>query len=435
MASSYNPFLLPADSSFSLSLNFSPPLSAALCSAPYQTPLNYVGAKIVRPESLLEKEIMRKKNQKKRKANPADSATVNATYVDVAEREKSSRGEEDDVQQHSFPPAAKSAKEAAVTEKIATKEEAKSKAESEKTTFEYYRQLALDRKREILKNEMEQAGISSFDFSGQDRHIGDEWDLSRKCPSAITETVRWHWFDNSEKKQLFEGCVFDKSIASSFAAEITSFLVRVQVERDAEGDRMGMRRLPYLVVPEVWGRMFTDRLDTSSAAPKGSANKDDNNCKDNREDDGNGETLTAASTITVPLRVTSRLDKALKIVTADLISRGMHIGDGSKFGGDYLIYDGDREERHAMGCLRVYRTTSGGRFPNLNPHDVTSFVRTMNTVGKIAIVAIVDLDEETGEGRFGYVDLVLEKVLENRAHKRRGEKEKRKDMTKNLEKI
>jgi len=124
-------------------------------------------------------------------------------------------------------------------------------------------------------------------------------------------------------------------------------------------------------------------------------------------------------------------DRALEIVLSDLVEKGCHVGDGCKFGGDFLCYDGDREERHAFACVRVFDRVED--WPCLSPVDLTGFVRTMNTVGKICILACVS---ELGSGEYcvSYVDLILEKVLSNRAHKRKNEKIARKDMSKNLHK-
>ena len=104
-----------------------------------------------------------------------------------------------------------------------------------------------------------------------------------------------------------------------------------------------------------------------------------------------------------------------------------HISDGAKFGCDYLLYDGPRQERHAFAGLRILPPMTTG-FP-VNAYDLAGYVRCLNTAGKLALLAtsiVVDDDdddtttshhEETTTTRrrqrrkILFVDLALEKVV------------------------
>jgi tRNA splicing endonuclease len=83
----------------------------------------------------------------------------------------------------------------------------------------------------------------------------------------------------------------------------------------------------------------------------------------------------------------------------------LHVGDGSKFGCDYLVYDGDREVRHAFAGVRV--VPEGG---SIEIGDVTGWVRAMNKAGKISVLCYVENERgRRGRRRMGFVDSVLEK--------------------------
>ncbi|GMI33342.1 hypothetical protein TrCOL_g275 [Triparma columacea] len=83
----------------------------------------------------------------------------------------------------------------------------------------------------------------------------------------------------------------------------------------------------------------------------------------------------------------------------------LHVGCGSKFGCDYLVYDGDREVRHAFAGVRV--VPEGG---SIEIGDVTGWVRAMNKAGKIAVLCYVENERgRRGRRRMGFVDSVLEK--------------------------
>jgi len=185
-----------------------------------------------------------------------------------------------------------------------------------------------------------------------------------------------------------------------------------------------------------------------------------------------------------------------------------YVSCGAKFGADYLVYDGPRDERHAFAGLRVLSRftnsmtlstaiatsssllstdkdltiSSETDLPLPTAYSLTSFVRCLNTAGKLALLATVEEvevivpDNEIPKGssgnnndqktiitrnknnvtdennddhgsssktastthyRVAFVDVALEKVLDVHKRKRGSSKkrlQKRRDVTQNLAK-
>lgn len=149
-----------------------------------------------------------------------------------------------------------------------------------------------------------------------------------------------------------------------------------------------------------------------------------------------------------------------------------YVSCGAKFGTDFLIYDGPRDERHAFAGLKVLSATTTststttmmaasptktGRndpprpttLPLPTAYSLTSFVRCLNTAGKVALLAtaipvvedVMNDDDTKNAGgdndgnnssnerlssspkhktyKVLFVDVALEKVLDAPTHKRR----------------
>mmetsp|Transcript_47611 Transcript_47611/g.115991 ORF Transcript_47611/g.115991 Transcript_47611/m.115991 type:complete len:251 (+) Transcript_47611:1-753(+) len=148
---------------------------------------------------------------------------------------------------------------------------------------------------------------------------------------------------------------------------------------------------------------------------------------------------------------------------------------GAKFGCDFLIYDGPRHERHAFAGLKILSSSTtldhvsvihdcreytqqqqeeekeeeeectnqkANSSSSLSPtvslplptaYSLTSFVRCLNTAGKLALIATVvtsPVDNENSKNDEDYhvlfVDVALEKVLDAPTHKRKQYHNKRK---------
>ena len=136
--------------------------------------------------------------------------------------------------------------------------------------------------------------------------------------------------------------------------------------------------------------------------------------------------------------------------------QNLRISCGAKFGCDYLLYDGHRQDRHAFAGLRICMYTeefntkssfdcSSGKiscckddndpsnfeFPLLSTFELSGFVRVLNTAGKLALLALVRIEEiEHKQMNGGHrskrqrvckvsiIDLALEKVLTAPSHSR-----------------
>ena len=164
-----------------------------------------------------------------------------------------------------------------------------------------------------------------------------------------------------------------------------------------------------------------------------------------------------------------------------------YISCGAKFGSDFLVYDGPRDQRHAFAGLRVLSRFTGSmtttasesmltpsspsqndtnstksvsnndnfvELPLPTAYSLTGFVRCLNTAGKLALLATVDevsddnhgndtIERSFGVGkkryRVAFVDVALEKVMDVHKRKNRGRSDKKKlqkrrDVTQTLSK-
>merc|ERR1712028_1800 len=138
-----------------------------------------------------------------------------------------------------------------------------------------------------------------------------------------------------------------------------------------------------------------------------------------------------------------------------------YVSCGAKFGADFLIYDGPREERHAFAGLRILSPplSQSSALPLPSAYSLTSFVRCLNTAGKLALLATVEeiqhskeedddddddgvvvLDDDvhkqeeggkdcnkkiaTTQYQVAFVDVALEKVLDVHKQKKKSSKKK-----------
>jgi hypothetical protein len=177
-----------------------------------------------------------------------------------------------------------------------------------------------------------------------------------------------------------------------------------------------LRPMPYQVVPEVWQRLRPASLITGGVAVA----------------DSQPQPELDATTVSDPIVEISAAEKSEWIsctvrppcppfdATSEAIVRvlhaaGLHVSCGSKFGADFLLYDGPRQARHAFAGLRVYsgdpisaaiakdagdlsHGAESGKdesvahdaqlpWPLPGAHDVAGYVRCLNTAGKLALVA------------------------------------------------
>ena len=159
--------------------------------------------------------------------------------------------------------------------------------------------------------------------------------------------------------------------------------------RPAEETRQkeDLRPMPYRLVPEVWSRLRPARLGTLDTVPTTTTPALLEN-----------ESMQAATLRAAPFDTHTAAVLQLLHVGSDL-----HLSCGAKFGCDYLIYDGPRCERHAFAGLRMVPLSD-----EPTAYNLSGYVRTLNTAGKLALLACVK--EEKGQYHVAIIDLALVKI-------------------------
>jgi hypothetical protein len=205
--------------------------------------------------------------------------------------------------------------------------------------------------------------------------------------------------------QQIQDVVVDDVLGGQWAEALKKSMVPAEATRQREE----MRPMPYQLVPETWVRMRPTLGESPSVA----------------------EVVAKAASPPVPadekawsycqIRPTTRLDADLAAVV-QLLHRGtnLHLSCGAKFGCDFLLYDGSRNERHAFAGLRVLHCehnssnndATSSDLPLPTAYDMAGYVRCLNTAGKLSLLATVVTDDTTNTRRVALVDLALEKILQ-----------------------
>ena len=205
--------------------------------------------------------------------------------------------------------------------------------------------------------------------------------------------------------QLTPDVVVDDVLGGQWAEALKKSMVPAEATRQREE----MRPMPYQLVPETWVRMrptlrespSTVEVEAEAASPPAPADE--------------------KAWSFCQIRPTTPLDADLAAVV-QLLHRGtnLHLSCGAKFGCDFLLYDGSRNERHAFAGLRVLHFDSNNdknnndatALPLPTAYDMAGYVRCLNTAGKLSLLATVVKDEKTNTRRVALVDLALEKILQ-----------------------
>ena len=286
-----------------------------------------------------------------------------------------------------------------------------------------------------------------------------------------------------EKVKDQPNIIINDNLATKWAETLHKGIKIEEIERNKED----LRPLAYKLMPEAWTRLRPTSKDSEKSAEKSTEveiAKDEN---DDRTKESNPQVMDMNSS---PLQegeevlsltcknIRSTLsdnelrwyDKTHEIVYSCIHKQfpNFHISCGSKFGCDYLIYDGCRMERHAFAGLRILTSPvqnlheiltndiddedhDDKLFPLPKPHNLTGYVRCLNTAGKLALLALVvkegstETTDETEQQdpssniscckyHVAIVDLALEKVLTAQAHVRKKAKKNRKVVGLNLDK-
>jgi len=239
--------------------------------------------------------------------------------------------------------------------------------------------------------------------------------------------------------------VMDDDLSCKWATELRQSMLPAEEIRHRED----LRPLPYILQPEVWKRNRPPVLgDTRS-------NREETNGNDvggqhpmvsgaSRPNDDSADGRDWAFCRIHPVGSVPDNCRVDHEVVIQLLHFGtnIHISCGAKFGCDYLLYDGPRQDCHAFAGLRVLHCRQNSRdlssvpaalpqLPIPSTYDMTAYVRCLNTAGKLALVATVvrEDDEDATKGSTSYrvaiVDLALEKVVVGRPRNTRKNKNKK----------
>jgi len=285
-----------------------------------------------------------------------------------------------------------------------------------------------------------------------------------------------HLLSTSYPQTIEESYVVDDQLAHTWATHIRKEIAIAEELRSREP----IRPLAYNIIPEVWTRMRPSAASASATPTEygGGENIDE----DVTDLNINYQVISKSYHNVPPMSAISTIDDTNK--KNDLFcfasmgkSNGdshsnfieddhhiifnqlhgpkfnLHISCGAKFGCDFLLYDGPREERHAFAGLRILHSSSspstattaaGEVLPIATPYDLSGFVRGLNTAGKLALLATVLRDSSSNSGslpaaaKIAFVDLALEKDLTAPTHKKKKQtttQQKRKEMGRNLSKV
>mmetsp|Transcript_24651 Transcript_24651/g.37455 ORF Transcript_24651/g.37455 Transcript_24651/m.37455 type:complete len:471 (-) Transcript_24651:1023-2435(-) len=230
----------------------------------------------------------------------------------------------------------------------------------------------------------------------------------------------------SERRRALR-CTFDEDLSTKWAREIRSSLSDSEKVRNEED----MRPMAYQLVPEAWNRLRPVGLFTKDGGSR------------DEHDFSKGMSFQHKSTSNHDVehewsRMSLRhemdnLDVDKSTIFSLLMSQtDLHIACGAKFGSDFLLYDGPRNERHAFAGLRVLNSLPQ-EVPT--PYDLHGYVRCLNTAGKLSLLAKVDRNTDHGNTiKVAIVDLALEKILSAPRHSWRSVTKARREVGKNLAK-
>jgi tRNA splicing endonuclease len=230
----------------------------------------------------------------------------------------------------------------------------------------------------------------------------------------------------------------DDDFGLKWAEQLKQEFVQAEEKRNQEN----MRPMVYRLIPEVWSRL----------RPRQTNDKPQNMGEERMEHiehDERKKSILCQNIRSIPLQ------ESYDHVSASIYQclfrnfQSLRISCGAKFGCDYLLYDGHRQDRHAFAGLRVcmyteeFNTKSSSNcssgiiscykddndpsnleFPLLSTFELSGFVRVLNTAGKLALLALVRIEEIEHEQMDGgsrskiqrvckvsIIDLALEKVL------------------------
>jgi hypothetical protein len=293
---------------------------------------------------------------------------------------------------------------------------------------------------------------------------------SRLVPAILSPPMAWQFYTSQSLSQP-EGhkritIIYDHSLSQEWADRLHTYRVLPAENLRNQED---LRPLAYRLKPEPWQRMrpsleakplLTFLFQELDSAGDAAENIQEGYSPFPKSSPWISMTCRPPST-KLTSGGTLGHDHILAIVFEYLHRETpYYVSCGAKFGSDFLLYDGPREERHAFAGLRVLSSSHGMSgdhskegdgnsssailLPLPTAYSLTSYVRCLNTAGKLALLATVvstsveakiTVEPSLPQYQVLFVDVALEKVLEAPTHKRkRNAQSIRKDVTKNLAK-
>jgi hypothetical protein len=249
---------------------------------------------------------------------------------------------------------------------------------------------------------------------------------------------------------------YDECLTQNWANALKASMCPAEHVRQQED----MRPMAYQLAPEPWNRLRPAASSISETKletiPRYIECGDEEDKK--KEQPGEDEALQteiqqARDWVSIIIRPpVLSFDSDVSIVFEFLYRQTpFYVSCGAKFGCDFLLYDGPRDERHAFAGLRIFsspsrpaRNNTQGiepisetpELPLPTAYTMAGYVRCLNTAGKLALIATVvrDRDDTKSLYRICFVDLALEKILSAPTHQRRARTTVRRDVSQNLAK-
>jgi tRNA splicing endonuclease len=209
----------------------------------------------------------------------------------------------------------------------------------------------------------------------------------------------------------------DDDLAKQWAQQIQESMLPVERQREKED----IRQMPYKLVPEVWTRLRP--VDVFIAGDDKQASIIDKKSSSPKPLERSPE-----YSLTMLRHSSSLYDESAYLIFRHLHQHyNLHLACGARFGCDYLLYDGQREDKHSFAGLRIYNVTDNNQMlPIPSAYDMHGFVRAMNTARKIALVATVLRSScNPNVAQIAIVDMALEAVLTAPTHIKKGNTNKR----------
>jgi hypothetical protein len=239
---------------------------------------------------------------------------------------------------------------------------------------------------------------------------------------------------------------YDECLTQNWAKALKASMCPAEINRQQED----MRNMAYQLAPEPWSRLRP--ASSISETKLETIPRYIESCLEDKKKEQPGED-EAREWVSITIRPpVLSFDSDVSIVFEFLHRQTpFYVSCGAKFGCDFLLYDGPRDERHAFAGLRIFSSSSRQRRDNTQGIEPTSetaelpfptaytmagYVRCLNTAGKLALIATVvrDWDDTKSLYRICFVDLALEKILSAPTHQRRARTKVRRDVSQNLAK-